>query len=98
LDDSRPSETPTFETSTSKKSGGGWTKRFRDRIKNYTKKPPAQTNTGTTATKTPNPSSQNEEETKKLEELDVQIIEDTEFFNRQNFNESHFSSKVTPEE
>ena len=87
--DDRPSETPTNESANSngeggrnnKKSGGGW-KKIKGLIKTYTKKPPSSAQT--TATKTPNPSII-EEETKKgdySEELNVQIIEDNEQFNR----------------
>lgn len=75
LDDSRPSETPTFESNNSK---SGW-KKFVGKIRTYTKKTfPAQTNTTTTATKTPNPSLHEEETKKDEEELNVQIIEDNE--------------------
>ncbi len=99
MDDSLPSENPTFESNTSKKSGG-W-KKVKEKVMTYTKKSnTAQTNTGTTATKTPNPSSHEEETKKDEEELNVQIIEDNEQFNRQNFDNlsKHFHSKSTPSE
>ena len=103
FDERCPSETPTVESNNSQKGSGGW-KRFKDKMKTYTKQKssPAQTNTGTTATKTPNTSSfSHEEETKKdEEELNVQIIEDNEQFNRHNYdnNSRLFRSKTLPSE
>ena len=101
LDDSRPSTkgdpvNTTFESSNSQKKGF-WKKLFK---KTYSKNAnPGNPGTATTDTKTPNPS--HEEESKNVcEELNVQIIEDNEQFNRmtQYKDGHHNSNPASPSE
>ena len=98
LDDSRPS-VHTSESQGSKKSSSGWRKVLK-KISGVTKnKQQTQTNTGTTAAKT---SSQGEETKKEEEELNVQVVEDIDIRDQQDFNkifkESQYQESQSEEE